>query len=100
MLHVEAGLRTGGSILSPFPEELNRQVITCLAAMNFAPTFENLENLVRENVEVGQIFVTGNTGIDALRWASTLDTPYRRSDASRRCTRAIEADRRRHRAPP
>ncbi|MGK2877581.1 MAG: non-hydrolyzing UDP-N-acetylglucosamine 2-epimerase [Solirubrobacterales bacterium] len=76
VLHVEAGLRTGGSIMSPFPEELNRQVITCLAAMNFAPTYENLENLVRENVEVGQIFVTGNTGIDALRWASTLDTPY------------------------
>lgn len=76
VLHVEAGLRTGGSIMSPFPEELNRQVITCLAAMNFAPTSENLENLVRENVEVGQIFVTGNTGIDALRWASTLDAPY------------------------
>jgi UDP-N-acetylglucosamine 2-epimerase (non-hydrolysing) len=76
VLHVEAGLRTGGSISSPFPEELNRQVITCLAAMNFAPTFENLENLVRENVEVGQIFVTGNTGIDALRWASTLESPY------------------------
>lgn len=76
VLHVEAGLRTGGSIMSPFPEELNRQVITCIAALNFAPTFENLENLVRENVEVGQIFVTGNTGIDALRWASTLDSPY------------------------
>jgi UDP-N-acetylglucosamine 2-epimerase (non-hydrolysing) len=76
VLHVEAGLRTGGSIRSPFPEELNRQVITCLAAMNFAPTFENLENLVRENVEVGQVFVTGNTGIDALRWASALETPY------------------------
>ncbi len=76
VLHVEAGLRTGGSIMSPFPEELNRQVITCIAAMNFAPTFENLENLVRENVEVGQIFVTGNTGIDALRWASTLNAPY------------------------
>lgn len=76
VLHVEAGLRTGGSILSPFPEELNRQVITCVSALNFAPTFENLENLVRENVEVGQIFVTGNTGIDALRWAATLDAPY------------------------
>lgn len=76
VLHVEAGLRTGGSVMSPFPEELNRQVITCLAALNFAPTFENLENLVRENVEVGQIFVTGNTAIDALQWASTLESPY------------------------
>jgi UDP-N-acetylglucosamine 2-epimerase (non-hydrolysing) len=76
VLHVEAGLRTGGSIMSPFPEELNRQVITCIAALNFAPTFENLENLVRENVEVGQIYVTGNTGIDALHWASKLHAPY------------------------
>jgi UDP-N-acetylglucosamine 2-epimerase (non-hydrolysing) len=76
VMHVEAGLRTGGTIQSPFPEELNRQVITCIAAMHFAPTFENLENLIRENVPVGQIFVTGNTGIDSLRWASGLDTPY------------------------
>lgn len=76
VMHVEAGLRTGGTILSPYPEELNRQVITCLAAMHFAPTFENLENLIRENVEVGQIFVTGNTGIDALRWAAALETPF------------------------
>lgn len=74
--HVEAGLRTGGSIQSPFPEELNRQVITCIAAMHFAPTFKNLENLTRENVPVGQVFVTGNTGIDALRWASTIESPY------------------------
>jgi UDP-N-acetylglucosamine 2-epimerase (non-hydrolysing) len=77
VLHVEAGLRTGGSIMSPFPEELNRQLITCLTAMNLAPTTQNMQNLVRENVPVGQIFVTGNTAIDALRWASTLDTPYR-----------------------
>ncbi len=76
VMHVEAGLRTGGSILSPFPEELNRQVITCIATMHFAPTFTNLENLVRENVPVGQIFVTGNTGIDALRWAAGLQTPF------------------------
>lgn len=76
VMHVEAGLRTGGSILSPFPEELNRQVITCVAAMHFAPTFSNLEALVRENVPIGQIFVTGNTGIDALRWAAELQTPY------------------------
>lgn len=76
VLHVEAGLRTGGTILSPFPEELNRQVITCVAAMHFAPTFPNLQALVRENVPIGQIFVTGNTGIDALRWAAELQTPY------------------------
>lgn len=76
VIHAEAGLRTGGTIMSPFPEELNRQVITCVAAMHFAPTFSNLESLVRENVPVGQIFVTGNTGIDALRWAAALQTPF------------------------
>lgn len=73
VMHVEAGLRTGGSNLTPFPEELNRQVITTIAAMHFAPTSANLENLVRENVPVGQVFVTGNTGIDALRWSSQLE---------------------------
>jgi len=75
VLHVEAGLRTN-DIRSPFPEELNRQVITRTAAMHFAPTATNLQNLVRENVPVEQIFVTGNTGIDALLWSSTLDMTY------------------------
>jgi UDP-N-acetylglucosamine 2-epimerase (non-hydrolysing) len=73
VMHVEAGLRTGGSNLTPFPEELNRQVISTIAAMHFAPTSANLQNLVRENIPVGQVFVTGNTGIDALRWSSQLE---------------------------
>ena len=73
VMHVEAGLRTGGSNLTPFPEELNRQVISTIAAMHFAPTAANLQNLVRENVPVGQVFVTGNTGIDALHWSSRLE---------------------------
>ncbi|HZO05629.1 MAG TPA: UDP-N-acetylglucosamine 2-epimerase (non-hydrolyzing) [Solirubrobacterales bacterium] len=73
VMHVEAGLRTGGSNLTPFPEELNRQVISTIAAMHFAPTSANLQNLVRENIPVGQVFVTGNTGIDALHWSSQLE---------------------------
>ena len=77
VVHVEAGLRTGGLNLTPFPEELNRQLITCIAAMHFAPTDINEENLVRENVAASQIFVTGNTGIDALQWAAGLDVPIR-----------------------
>lgn len=77
VMHVEAGLRTGGSILSPFPEELNRQVITTLAAMHFAPTFCNLQALIHENVPIGQIFVTGNTGIDALRWAAKISSRFK-----------------------
>ena len=73
--HVEAGLRTGGFNFSPFPEELNRQMISCIAAMHFAPTPANEENLVRENIPADQVFVTGNTGIDALQWAAGLDVP-------------------------
>jgi UDP-N-acetylglucosamine 2-epimerase (non-hydrolysing) len=74
--HVEAGLRTGGSNLSPFPEELNRQLISCIAAVHYAPTPDNEENLVREDIPANQIFVTGNTGIDALQWAAGLDVPF------------------------
>jgi UDP-N-acetylglucosamine 2-epimerase (non-hydrolysing) len=76
VLHVEAGLRTGGLNLTPFPEELNRQLITCIASLHLAPTATNLESLVRENVPIEQVFVTGNTGIDALKWASGLDVPF------------------------
>jgi UDP-N-acetylglucosamine 2-epimerase (non-hydrolysing) len=76
VMHVEAGLRTGGLNLTPFPEELNRQVISCIACMHFAPTSANLESLIRENTPVEQVFVTGNTGIDALRWASQLKIPF------------------------
>lgn len=73
VMHVEAGLRTGGLNLTPFPEELNRQLISCIACLHFAPTPKNLEALIRENIPVDQIFVTGNTGIDALRWAGSLN---------------------------
>jgi UDP-N-acetylglucosamine 2-epimerase (non-hydrolysing) len=76
VMHVEAGLRTGGPNNTPFPEELNRQVIGSIAGLHFAPTSANLQNLVRENVPVSQIFVTGNTGIDALQWASGLDVRF------------------------
>jgi UDP-N-acetylglucosamine 2-epimerase (non-hydrolysing) len=76
VMHVEAGLRTGGLNLSPFPEELNRQVISCVACFHFAPTEANQEHLVREDIPANQIFVTGNTGIDALHWATKLDVPF------------------------
>ncbi|HEY1317717.1 MAG TPA: UDP-N-acetylglucosamine 2-epimerase (non-hydrolyzing) [Gaiella sp.] len=76
VLHVEAGLRTGGNNRTPFPEELNRQLISSIAGLHFAPTSKNLQNLVRENVPIGQIFVTGNTGIDALQWASKIDVRF------------------------
>ena len=96
--HVEAGLRTGGNNLTPFPEELNRQVISTIAAMHFAPTATNIQNLVRENVPVSQIFVTGNTGIDALRWASKINVSFANVDLQQ-LVDGGERDHRRHRPP-
>ena len=75
--HVEAGLRTGGCNFTPFPEELNRQLISCIACDPLrADGRRTSENLVREGIPVGQIFVTGNTGIDALQWAAALDVQF------------------------
>ena len=62
--HVEAGLRTH-NIYSPWPEEMNRQITGRIATYNFSPTPLSKENLVRESA-MGQIYVTGNTVIDAL----------------------------------
>ena len=62
--HVEAGLRTH-NIYSPWPEEMNRQITGRIATYNFAPTPLSEKNLLDEKVQ-GQIFVTGNTVIDAL----------------------------------
>lgn len=62
--HVEAGLRTY-NIYSPWPEEMNRQITGRIATYNFSPTFLSEKNLKNENVQ-GNIYVTGNTVIDAL----------------------------------
>lgn len=63
--HVEAGLRTN-NMYSPWPEEMNRQITSCMAVKNFAPTSLSKDNLLVENVKEETIFVTGNTVIDAL----------------------------------
>ena len=63
--HVEAGLRTHDKY-SPFPEEMNRKLVSGIAELFFCPTENNRRNLVREGIEKG-IFVTGNTVIDALK---------------------------------
>jgi len=65
--HIEAGLRTG-NILSPYPEEMNRKLIGSLSTYHFAPTEKSKNNLVKENIDPKNIFVTGNTVIDALLW--------------------------------
>lgn len=63
--HIEAGLRTYNKY-HPFPEEINRVLISHLADYHFPPTKESRENLVREGVPSDKIFVTGNTVVDAL----------------------------------
>ncbi len=63
--HIEAGLRTHDK-RSPFPEEMNRQVTGRLADYHFAPTLQSKDNLLKENIDVDNIVVTGNTVIDAL----------------------------------
>lgn len=63
--HVEAGLRTYDPY-SPFPEEMNRTLVSDIAALHFSPTAANADNLRREAVR-GEIFITGNTVIDAMK---------------------------------
>jgi len=63
--HVEAGLRTG-DLLSPWPEEANRQITGVLANYHFAPTTTSRDNLLKENKDKKSVVVTGNTVIDAL----------------------------------
>ncbi|MCF7616385.1 non-hydrolyzing UDP-N-acetylglucosamine 2-epimerase [Bacillus sonorensis] len=64
--HVEAGLRTRNKY-SPFPEEINRQITGVIADLHFAPTEKSKQNLLEENKDPEQIYVTGNTAIDALK---------------------------------
>lgn len=66
--HVEAGLRTG-DLQAPWPEEANRVLTSRLASLHFAPTEAARQNLLREHVPDNTICVTGNTVIDALRYA-------------------------------
>ena len=64
--HVEAGLRTY-NIYSPYPEEFNRQAVSIISKFNFAPTELSKQNLLKEGKNQDDIYVTGNTAIDALK---------------------------------
>lgn len=64
--HVEAGLRTY-NLESPYPEEFNRQAVSIISRLNFAPTERSRQNLLNEGKRPETIFVTGNTAIDALK---------------------------------
>lgn len=71
--HVEAGLRTWDKY-SPFPEEMNRQMVDCMTDMYFAPTNLSKTNLVNEGKDESKIYITGNTAIDAM--STTVDEGY------------------------
>lgn len=67
--HIEAGLRTY-NFSAPFPEEMNRQIISKIAKYHFAPTDHSRNNLIAESVSVECIQKTGNTVVDALNWSN------------------------------
>lgn len=72
--HVEAGLRTR-HLYAPFPEEINRHIIGVLAKFHFAPTKTAAQALMDESVPKNDIFITGNTVIDALLWTVQQQEP-------------------------
>ena len=65
--HVEAGLRTWNKY-SPFPEEMNRQMVDCMTDMYFAPTEVSKNNLLTQGINEEKIYITGNTAIDAMKY--------------------------------
>ncbi len=65
--HVEAGLRSG-NIMSPFPEEMNRRLVSQIASFHFAATEKNRRNLLAEDVPSEKVFVTGNPVVDSLKY--------------------------------
>ena len=65
--HVEAGLRTWNKY-SPFPEEMNRQMVDCMTDMYFAPTEVSKNNLLIQGINEEKIYITGNTAIDAMKY--------------------------------
>lgn len=73
--HVEAGLRTQDKA-NPFPEEINRRLTSCIADLHFAPTQTAKEALLRENIKPSSVFVTGNSVIDALRFAVRQESTF------------------------
>lgn len=75
--HVEAGLRTW-NLYSPFPEEFNRQAVDIISKYYFAPTEASKANLINEGKPAEYIYVTGNTGIDALK--TTVRDEYQNNE--------------------
>jgi UDP-N-acetylglucosamine 2-epimerase (non-hydrolysing) len=80
LAHVEGGLRTYDN-RSPWPEEGHRRILGAIADLHFAPSQLAVDNLLREGVPPASVYLTGNTGIDALRWAlDGAQAPSRRAE--------------------
>jgi UDP-N-acetylglucosamine 2-epimerase (non-hydrolysing) len=101
--HVEAGLRSFDR-QNPFPEEINRRITGCLADWHFAPTERAGKNLINEGVSPENVFVTGNTIVDALRSIRLEDAFENRQldavDFDRRRVLLVTAHRRENQGPP
>ena len=93
--HIEAGLRTRNRY-SPFPEEMNRVILSSLSELHFCPTAQSKQNLLKEGIPESAAFVTGNTSIDALReeWDRNQDFPQLRKLVSPFKTVLVTAHRR------
>ena len=74
--HIEAGLRSG-DLYSPFPEEANRKLTGIVTNFHFAPTENSKENLLKEGYDESQIYITGNTSIDALLEVTANDYTFK-----------------------
>ncbi|NIX75701.1 UDP-N-acetylglucosamine 2-epimerase (non-hydrolyzing) [Microvirga sp. c23x22] len=97
--HVEAGLRTA-TVRLPFPEEFNRRVAGMLSTLHFAPTEKARDNLHRDGVSSRHIFVTGNTGIDALYWMKDRSPPMPFSSSEKSRMILVTAHRRENMGEP
>ena len=77
--HIEAGLRTY-DIASPYPEEFNRQAISIISKYNFAPTILSANNLIKQGKDPSEVFVTGNTVVDAMKYTVRDDYHHEQLD--------------------
>lgn len=91
VVHLEAGLRTG-NIYSPFPEEVNRKIITQVASLSLAPTGTSRDNLLREGVDPASVLVTGNSVVDALLHVSASDVPVQHPELADLLARLADDD--------
>jgi UDP-N-acetylglucosamine 2-epimerase (non-hydrolysing) len=85
VVHLEAGLRSG-NISSPFPEEANRRLVAQITDLHLAPTIRSGANLIREGACENRVKVTGNTVVDALRWAAENAPAYDKTELSNLAT--------------